>query len=540
MISDNLDKILDLYYLRYDIEVENNNLNKKVRNYDSLLKKYIRNRDSQIGTFLEDGKILLNLEAEEDLTCNNIKVKSGCFQYYYLEKKQLLAYIGFRSKLRKSELPKNPQLIFLNIYLMEVVNDFYSFSFLQKISKIKEVKRLFSSFKKFDKIINEAYKVLYFQCVPSLTISEYEKKYDIDNLFKDFSEDESVFDKYNYFFEKTRNTLILNKIDEYLIRESFEYILNKALEKDFKLYISDKELNLAKQINCEVFQKYSKAINKIYSLYPITTNKKLYSGDGKQIIVQNGILRYSNKFIFEQEIIVKIIEFSRNSFRKLLKGSYEENKEDEKLMNSYFLRNRYSLNNKELIIFDIIKDWVEKNEYCKEAYQKSLDYILFNKAKLEFNIDSNEVASIREKSARIQDKLIIEEENMMDFQIRKKSEKKINNNDNEYNYFEKLKNKENGVITEQKENSSDNIFDKFIKTLSNEEEKILKYFIDNNYEMALSVSKKENIMLSLLIDQINLKATESIEDIVIDEDSIIEDYKEAILKSLKKKGNKSE
>jgi len=58
--------------------------------------------------------------------------------------------------------------------------------------------------------------------------------------------------------------------------------------------------------------------------------------------------------------------------------------------------------------------------------------------------------------------------------------------------------------------------------------------------MALSVSKKENIMLSLLIDQINLKATESIEDIVIDEDSIIEDYKEAILKSLKKKGNKSE
>ena len=540
MISDNLDKILDLYYLRYDIEVENNNLNKKVRNYDSLLKKYIRNRDSQIGTFLEDGKILLNLEAEEDLTCNNIKVKSGCFQYYYLEKKQLLAYIGFRSKLRKSELPKNPQLIFLNIYLMEVVNDFYSFSFLQKISKIKEVKRLFSSYKKFDKIINEAYQVLYFQCVPSLTISEYEKKYDIDNLFKDFSEDESVFDKYNYFFEKTRNTLILNKIDEYLIRESFEYILNKAIEKDFKLYISDKELNLAKQINCEVFQKYSKAINKIYSLYPITTNKKLYSGDGKQIIVQNGILRYSNKFIFEQEIIVKIIEFSRNSFRKLLKGSYEENKEDEKLMNSYFLRNRYSLNNKELIIFDIIKDWVEKNEYCKEAYQKSLDYILFNKAKLEFNIDSNEVASIREKSARIQDKLIIEEENMMDFQIRKKSEKKINNNDNEYNYFEKLKNKENGVITEQKENSSDNIFDKFIKTLSNEEEKILKYFIDNNYEMALSVSKKENIMLSLLIDQINLKATESIEDIVIDEDSIIEDYKEAILKSLKKKGNKSE
>lgn len=540
MISDNLDKILDLYYLRYDIEVENNNLNKKARNYDSQLKKYVRNRDSQIGTFLEDGKILLNLEAEEDLTCDNIKVKSGCFQYYYLEKKQLLAYIGFRTKIRKNELPKNPQLIFLYIYLMEVVNDFYSFSFSQKINKIKEIERTFSPFKKFNKIIHEAYQVLFFQSVPLLTISEYEKKYNIDNLFNDFSEDKSVFNKYNYFFEKTRNTVILNKIDEYLIREAFEYILKKALEKDFKLYISDKELNLAKQINCEKSQKYSKAINRIYSLYPITTNKTLYAEDGKQIIVQNGILRYSNKFIFEPEILVKIIEFSRNSFRKLLKGSYEENKEAEKLLNSYFLRNRYSLNNKELIIFDIVKDWIEENEYCKEAYQKSLDYILFNKAKLEFNIDSKEIASIREKSAIIQDKLIIEDDNMMDIKIRNKIENKIKFNNNEYNYFEKLKNKEKELITEQNENSSDNIFDKYINTLSNEEEKILKYIIDNNYEKAVSVSKKENIMLSLLIDQINLKATESIEDIVIDEDHILDDYKEEIKKSLIKKGKNSE
>ncbi len=540
MISDNLDKILDLYYLRYDIEVENNNLNKKARNYDSQLKKYIRNRDSQIGTFLEDGKILLNLEAEEDLSCENIKVKSGCFQYYYLEKQQLLAYIGFRTKLRKSELPKNPQLIFLNIYLMEVVNDFYSFSFSQKISKIKEIEKIFSSFKKFNKIFNEAFQVLYFQCVPSLTIVEYEKIFNIDNLFKDFSEEKSVFNKYDYFLEKTRNNILLNKIDDYLISQSFEYILKKALEKDFKIYINDKELSLSKQINSEDFQKYSKAINRIYSLYPITTNKILYSKDGKQIIVQNGILRYSNKFIFDQEIIIKIIEFSRNSFRKLLKGSYEENKEDEKLLNSYFLRNRYSLNNKEFIIFDIVKDWVEKNEYCKDAYQKSLDYILFNKAKLEFNIDSKEIASIREKSAKIQDKLIIEDEIISDSQNRNKFEKKINVNNNEFNYFEKLRNKEKTVIIEPKEKSSDNIFDKFIKTLSKEEEQILKYFIDNNYEKAVSVSKKENIMLSLLLDQINLKATEIIEDILIDEDHIIEDYKEAIIKSFKKKGTNSE
>ncbi len=540
MISDNLDKILDLYYLRYDIEVENNNLNKKARNYDSQLKKYIRNRDSQIGTFLEDGKILLNLEAEEDLSCENIKVKSGCFQYYYLEKQQLLAYIGFRTKLRKSELPKNPQLIFLNIYLMEVVNDFYSFSFSQKISKIKEIEKIFSSFKKFNKIFNEAFQVLYFQCVPLLTIVEYEKIFNIDNLFKDFSEEKSVFNKYDYFLEKTRNNILLNKIDDYLINQSIEYILKKALEKDFKIYINDKELSLSKQINSEGFQKYSKAINKIYSLYPITTNKTLYSKDGKQIIVQNGILRYSNKFIFDQEIIIKIIEFSRNSFRKLLKGSYEENKEDEKLLNSYFLRNRYSLNNKELIIFDIVKDWVEKNEYCKDAYQKSLDYILFNKAKLEFNIDSKEISSIREKSAKIQDKLIIEDEIISDSQNRNKFEKKINVNNNEFNYFEKLRNKEKTVIIEPKEKSSDNIFDKFIKTLSKEEAQILKYFIDNNYEKAVSVSKKENIMLSLLLDQINLKATEIIEDILIDEDHIIEDYKEAIIKSFKKKGKNSE
>lgn len=540
MISDNLNKIIDLYYKRYEIEVENNNINRKARNYDALLKKYIRNRNNQIGTFLEDGKILLDLEAEEDLTCVDVKVKSGCFQYYYLDKKQLLAYIGFRTKLKKGELPKNIQLVFLNIFLMEVVNDFYSYSFFQKISKIKEIECVFSSLKKYNKIINEAYQVLYFQSVPLLSISDFEKKYSINNLFNNFSEDSSVFDYYNYIFEESCINLNLNRIDKFLLRDSFEYIFLKAVEKDFKIYINDKEKLLAKQINNEDFQKYSKSINRLYSLYPITTNKTLYSKDGKRIIVENGILKYSNKYIFEKDLIIKLLEFSRNSFRKLLKGSYKEDDEDERIINSYFLRSRYSLKNKELIIYDIVKSWVEKNEYCKNAYLKTIDYIIYTKAKLEFNIDSKEIALIRDKSAKIQDRLIIEDENIKEIKNKKSFENKENKDDSEYSYFEKLKSREKQVIIDKNENSSDNIFDKFIKSLSEEEIIILKFIIENDYEKAVSISEKENLMLSLVIDKINFKATESIEDIVIDENIFIEEYKEGIIKSLINKGKYSE
>lgn len=539
--------LIDKYRKRVEFAIESNNLRTSERTYDSQLKKYIKNRSNQIGTFLEDGKILFYLEGEEDLNISNPKLGTGCFQYYNLETPQLMAYIGFRSKIRKNILPKNPQMSFLSIYLMEVLNDFYSSSFDSKLNLVKKIDRLFTKGVKYKKLITEAFEHLFFQCPLNLSIAEFKKKYDVYNIFENYSEDSSVFDKYEYIYTKSRRGLELNRIDDYLIRNSFKRIINILMKIDFNLKINGVTLSIEEALNSQV--KHKTSINKLYCLYPINVEKKLFEKTGRTLIVSNGTLKNYGPPVYSIEFFNKIIEYSKKSFRKLLDGPIVK-EEDKSFVNSYFLRNKFMNFDKEKEIFEIIKTWVDENPYCKNAYKLSYSQLEFAKKQSEFNIDLNEVTKIRESSAKIQDKLIIEDD-----EVEKTENLKTTKLGNQaISYFESIrinknltnkisektdksgelsiKSTKNSTVSGKLKENNNNIYTSVVKSLTKTELLVLNSILSGNLDKANKIAQKENVMLSLIIDAINLKATELTEDIIIEEEMIVEDYKQQLTEAL--------
>ena len=547
MIDYDLKPLIENYRKRVEFAIKLNNLNVRSRTYDSQVKKYIKNRAKQLGTFLEDGKILFNLEGEEDLTISNPKLGNGCFQYYNLEDSQLIAYIGFRSKLRKNIVPKNPQMSFLAIYLMEILNDFYSTSFEAKLNLVKKTEKLFPKGVKYKNLITEAFENLFFLCPINLSISEFKKKYETYTIFEKFSEDPSIFNKYEYIYDKSRRGLELSRIDDFLIKNSFKKVIEELIEKDFNLNLNGYTISIDESLK-KGYEKYKTSINKLYCLYPINVEKELFDKVGRTLIVSNGTLKNYGPPNYPIEFFNRIIEFSKNSFRKLLDGPKIVKEESQSFINSYFLRNKFLQVDKEREVFEIIKKWIDENPYCKNAYKLSLSQLEFNKKQSEFDIDLTEVTKIRESSAKIQDKLIIEEvgEEKTDDVI----SLKLNNQS--VSYFESLRNnkKVTSAIKEDKsgeigskssineplsgklKENSDNIYISVVNSLTATELQVLKSLLSGKIERAKEIAQKENVMLSLIIDEINSKASELTEDIIIEEEMVVEDYKQQLIKAL--------
>jgi hypothetical protein len=526
--------LIDKYYKSVEFAIKLNNIRVKSKTFDSELKKYVINRNNQIGTFLEDGKVLFNLEADEDLDCNNPRVKSGCFQYHDLQKNELLAYIGFRSKLRQNKLPKNPQLTFLAIYLMEILNDFYTFNFDDKRKKVNSLLKIFNKGNKYKKLIKEANEVLFFQCGGNLTIDDYKLRYNIGEILEEYTQDITVFDKYDYWYNHAKLGLDLSEIDDFLLKSSFVFIVNKAVELEYYIEAKGKYINLIDEVALDYNIKFSKAINKLYAKYPIDVERCLYNKDGSRIKVANGLLMASPIPICKIVIFEKILEIGKKSFRNILHATSERKPIKNDYTNCYFSRSRNSHFFNEEAIFSIVKEWVDKNDFCLNAYNSSLFNLQYKQQKENFATDYKEIDDIRNKSASIQNKLIVEDpEETMKID----DSNKLKSTKDSTSYFENLKsscNKKALDISNSKNNSSsnDNIYFLMIQSLSNVEFDILQQIINSNLEAANTIASKENIMLSLVIENINLKANKYLDDIIIEDSIVLDDYKKQLIEAI--------
>lgn len=552
-LTDNdLNTLIDLYYASVDFAISQHNINPRTRSFDSQLNKFIANRGKQLGTFLEDGKVLLTLEGKEDLGAKNPRVKRGCLQYYYLEKQDLIAYIGFRTTLRKNKIPKNPQVIFLSLYLMEIINDFYSSSFEEKMKLVKSVDKLFLKGAKFKKIIREAYEVLFLQCLEPYSVNEFKERYKIKDVFVDYSEDENIFDRKKFVFNRSVKKLSLSSIDLFLLKSSFNKVLQEAIDANYVATLSVMTEPIEELIEIRYSKFSSFAINKLYAKYPIQVNKKLYDKDGGIIIVSKGRLVVLKNPEFSETSFSDFLKLVKNNFRRILNN--EEIVEDDNTY-YYYKPNLEKKKEEEFKIQKIVQAWIDANPYCEKAYEQSVDYLEHLKQRKDFKLNLNEVEKVRKKSAKIQEKLIIEdEETSKEDKIKTLGGNKEETKDSsQTSYFENLKRLKTQRKTKVKDfaqSGNKNIFkdknthasgegltntqNKYVEMVNSFTEVEYLVFVQlvfGTTEQANKVAKSNNVMLSLLIDNINLKASEHIDDIIIEEFSIIEDYKEDLIKS---------
>ncbi len=77
-------------------------------------------------------------------------------------------------------------------------------------------------------------------------------------------------------------------------------------------------------------------------------------------------------------------------------------------------------------------------------------------------------------------------------------------------------------------------FESFISSLSQCEKDVLTALIENDSSEAESIAFKEGVPLSVVLDNINSKSDAHIDDIVIECNTVLDDYRDDIERVLKK------
>ncbi len=521
----NIDEQLESYYIRENYYLEHNNLKKNTSRYKANFIKFRNNRDDQLSKFILDAKLLLNLSYEEDLHIKNPRLRNRCVQYHYLEKHELKAYIGYRTQIRQNIIPQNPQFSFLVIYLMEIINDVYSCDFEYKLQLVKKVETLTKQTKRYRDLFKEAYEILFLQNDNIISLENFRIKYNVPSVFEDYSFDKNIFDDFKFIYETSISEIEANEIDKFLIKDSYKEIITKVIERNlnFNFYGTDRELENALNI---FYEKTVFSINKLYSFFPLSKKYSFYNDKGEMLLLENGILEKRIKPNFKKYTVNLFFKILRDTFRNLLRDDiniFEGNPNS-----SYFYRNHYlEYPEARKMMKDIVNDWILKNEYCINAYNKSIEQLKYDHKKKFFNLDIEDIQAVRNDSAKIQNKIIIEDENEV---IRYQNE-----DIDPKEYFKKIKERhDNDTIinkTDEIEDCDDSksMYINFIKALDDSEKSVLNFLIMGLIEEAEIVATNNNMMLSLIIEKINIKAVEYIDDIVIEDNEIIEDYRESIM-----------
>lgn len=218
------------------------------------------------------------------------------------------------------------------------------------------------------------------------------------------------------------------------------------------------------------------------------------------------------KYIVKRGIWTRYLYFE-GDFNKLLIGEILKTTEFY-LRNFYMYPQKIKVKSTSEILTNLIEETVMK--YCIDNKKLDLYTKLNKKSKLykennlnnenvlenpkEINIDVSKFDAIRSISEKIQEKLIIEPEQAIEKPI-ERIEKPLNGND--YKKAEELK----GISG-------------FVAELSHVEKTVLSYILNNQNEKIQQVLNDENIMLSILLENINEKSLVYIDDNILDSDCI--------------------
>lgn len=275
----------------------------------------------------------------------------------------------------------------------------------------------------------------------------------------------------NYYWNPLYNYLVLNRKSR-----DKEVIINR-IEK----YIYKKGEWTRIQYTLEY--KYSSFIG--YVLKSMEYYIREYLGyRALKLPEKNEIFVSAFSYYLSKEDKVKIKKASKMAIQELIKDSVEKILTDQRVQK---------------LIFKKPKKKQDKDEY--EAQEL---------VEVKFNVENFD--QIREQSEVIQKALIIEEINNGPEVINIKQEKVVAQN----------------IL----ENTSENIFKKFIVNLEDYEKRAVEILInkDNIKQSIEEISKKQNCMLEVMISRINDKAIEFIGDTIIENnmEGIYEDYQKDI------------
>jgi len=531
-------------YLNRNEMIQNNNNIGIAKSRESLIKKYIANRNRQLGTFITDALSLKDVICEEETTCENPRFGSGAVEYYALDAVQLANYFAYRTLIKRGDIPKNNHPSFLVLYLMEIVNGIYGNGYEDKRKKLNSILTLYPKGAKYRSLIQEAYEILYLQNMTSLNFEDYKNSVKLP-IFKDskfdFQEDKVSRIPIDDIFKliKIEKIAACTTKDKFLLRECFEFVYDELNEKEGFEIGYYKTLDELFSFNYKL--SLDTPLTKLKAYYPVTCNVTYTNKKGDLETFVDGI--HCTKKLYYDDIktyrINKYILFIVNAIQHQCGGiPLPRYSKKAAYVASYFSSPEKLDVDLQRMADEAVGKWVRQNLYARKGYMLSLEALIGLKEQSDFKLDISDVSSVRKQSSEIQDKLIIDEGDVDPIIIPKQKANPFveRRSDDSSTYF---KNVSRGTsspefckVKNKSTEKNDDEFKNIIDQLEHWECKVLRLLNDGKIDEAEDYADSKGDMLSLVVDRINTLSDEELGDVIIIDNEIVDDYKDEILRTL--------
>lgn len=498
-MSINIEQIVDGYYEKHLIEFQKRNTVGRYSKNPKIEKALVREYDNRLSTFLQDSLFLYDLDYNVQL----IDVKAPSInekrvpQYFRLNKEQLLSYLGFRTSLRHNICPKVQFTQFYIIYITEILNGLYSKDLDEIFYLLVNLNTLAKNSKKMNSIFKSAFEALYLKGHEHFDLEIYKSSCKFKLFENSDISDELNFD---YYFQviSTKSKFSIKPALKYIISKGFDYIVTNLEKKDYRIG-GFKDVPISTVLNPVEADYYLDKWDYFFCSFFSRNDFYFSLSPSKSIYSKNGLLFEKVKEFdeFQKRGIYTFLKELVECFNTCCMGDSTKNRTDTGSRNTYFERYYQEKEKYKNIMNDEINSFLDEYPYYKHANKMSLEQLISYEKASNFTVNIDKAKKIKKQSVDIQDKLIIDddEEDLIQVQEIKKNE--VPNNDNP--------------------------FIAFAESLSENEKKIVKVIMEEKENIPL-YCRNNKLNYLIIIDSINEKANEHIQDIIIEDDKIIEDY----------------
>ena len=408
---------------------------------------------------------------------------------------QLRSYFSWRTLIR-NKLYKQTEQSYVFLYIYELLNKIGVKNEIDGLNKIIDLWQNYRAFdNSFDKYLSKWVKDYYIINRINIDFNLIEEEFPIKNNDNLENISEILIGNYENKLEFLDSISNYHILKSKIMEHKYSFLINLVIPEIFKnldKYFSENNLSFV-NITFGEFKKkywnvYENAIyfnNKLESDFVFKfKNLETYYRKGNNYYKETFELSQYSKCIVGY--ILKNIEITLRDCLKFSKNLKVNISSLDELSSNAELYSIVTDKKFNMIINNTIKKYLIE-------HKTEINNIITKEKKEEIVIDANKFNEIRKSSSRIQEKLIVEEEN----------------------YLEKEEQVEIEII-----NSSQDIFKNLVDNLNNIELDFLKKIVNNEPRNNLiDYSKQNNILFEIMIENINKVALETIGDNLIEDNS---------------------
>ena len=548
-----------------------------MRRRSSIEKMLIADRRRSVSWFCSDAKYLKKIDYDTQFApLGKMPASQYSPQYYLLEDEDLLAYFGFRTALRIGDVPQCINNYFISLYLMEILNGIYgddsaviekkldgAFALLlQKEKKTRLKKHLIAAYGN----------LVFLQGNPDYA-SVYEKKIGYE-LFPHTEIRDVQKCSFPFLVKcfKLESHKFVSPAVLYVMELCYKEIASAAFQEGYESN-NFKENDSSDLFLMENKYKASEGIRPLFVDFPLLpsfsvardTTSFYQAKKGLLFEVQSGLSAYSETITGEfLENLLRVVVFSLDGPKEAME-EFSSTREEEF---SYFHRIAQQRKKNQHCIFVAFSQWLKKRPYLRRSYLSSVTELNKREQISQFSVNTSNIEKIRKESASIQDKLIIEEEDeeipnssftgdqrdshfssssfnhtLVPNEVKKAvpsldKREKVNQTSifseadmHQYDLDRALLSQ--GLQKIQALSLTDNpSYTRFaIKeraSLSVPQKYVVLLLFLHQSALAERYCRSQNLMLSVVVEEINQQSLQFIDDVFIEENEIIEDYYEVL------------